>query len=380
MRVRGRTAMSAVAVGAISIGLGPLAVGSLSAGAAPAGLPGRQALGSAPVPVGGRPIFTVDSWRNPPSPGQGRATGSIPTWAGSFSYSGTTYDYTMVGTNPASGSATTTIPTEIVPLKVVMANGITTAGKASNLEASPIFTKAAFTSGTTQLADAMQRASLWTTVSTVAPHYHVLLGPPTVLPTATISVPAADGTGDTYNGISYAYIDYNWWVSALQGIMNADAFSAATLPILVSGNTFLYLNGNQSDCCVYGYHGSYNSSSGSNTYVFSNWIKAGLVANGSRDVYTMSHEISEWAADPYADNIVPTWNQPDGSTCYSDLLEVGDPVDALPTPWYTINVGTRAYHPSDIAGVSWFSQASPSTGKGGLYSYKSYLTGPASLC
>jgi hypothetical protein len=30
----------------------------------------------------------------------------------------------MVGTNPASGSATTTIPTEILPLKVVMANGV----------------------------------------------------------------------------------------------------------------------------------------------------------------------------------------------------------------------------------------------------------------
>ena len=51
--------------------------------------------------------------------------------------------------------------------------------------------------------------------------------------------------------------------------------------------------GKPSDCCVYGYHGSYNSASGHNTYVFSNWIAAGVVANGNADVYTMSHEVSE---------------------------------------------------------------------------------------
>ena len=94
----------------------------------------------------------------------------------------------------------------------------------------------------------------------------------------------------------------------------------------------------------------------------------------------MSHEVSEWASDPYVNNIVPTWDQPNGSTCYSDLLEVGDPVEALATPWYTINVGTTAFHPSDIAGVSWFSHASPSSEQNGLYSYHGYLTSPSTLC
>jgi hypothetical protein len=286
----------------------------------------------------------------------------------------------MVGTNPASGSKTTTVPTEILPLKVVMSNGTTVTGSAANLKASPIFKNAAFTSGTTQLADAMMRAEFWTTVSASAPNWHVKLGTPKVLSTVTIKVPAADGTGFTYNGIPYANISYNWWKTELKNIITGHSFSATTLPLIISGSTFLYLNNKPSDCCVYGYHGSYTSASGANTYAFANWIASGLVANGNADVYTMSHEVSEWANDPYVNNIVPTWDQPDGSTCFSNLLEVGDPLEALPTPWYTIKVGTTTFHPSDIAGISWFAQTTPSTEQNGLYSYNGYLTSPATLC
>jgi len=170
---------------------------------------------------------------------------------------------------------------------------------------------------------------------------------------------------------------YSWWAKKLQGIITAHNFSATTLPLIISGTTFLY-NGNPSNCCVYGYHGSYNS--GHNTYAFANWIAAGVVANGNADVYTMSHEVSEWAADPFVNNVVPTWNLPDGPTCFSNVLEVGDPVEAMPKPWYTIKVGTVTYHPSDIAGLSWFSHASPSTQQNGLYSYQGYLNTPNTTC
>ena len=66
----------------------------------------------------------------------------------------------------------------------------------------------------------------------------------------------------------------------------------------------------------------------------------------------MSHEVPEWANDPYVNNVVPFWDQPDGATCFSNLLQVGDPVEAMPKPWYTIKVGSTTFHPSDIAGVS----------------------------
>ena len=41
---------------------------------------------------------------------------------------------------------------------------------------------------------------------------------------------------------------------------------------------------------------------------------------------------------------------------------------------------SSTYHPSDIAGLSWFSHASPSTQQNGLYSYKGYLKTPNTTC
>src|SRR5579863_386544 len=325
---------------------------------------------------GGHAMFTVNSWG-----GHAARTGAatIPAWSGSFTLGAKTYHYKMVGTNPAAGSKTTTVPTEILPLKVVMSDGVTVTGPASKLMASPIFSNAAFTSGTTQLGDAMLRAGFWSTVSASSPNWHLLLGTPTVLPTVTINVPAADGTGGTFNGSPYANISYNWWTKKLQTIITAHNFAATTLPLILSGTTFLYI-GTTSDCCVYGYHGDYTSASGHNTYAFANWIGPGVVANGNADVYTMSHEVSEWAADPFVNNDVPVWNQPNGGTCFSNLLEVGDPVEAMAKPWYTIKVGATTYHPSDIAGISWFSHASPSLQQNGLYSYKGYLKTPNTTC
>jgi hypothetical protein len=321
-------------------------------------------------------MFTTYSWGQP---GARTAATTIPTWNGSFTLNSGTYTYKMVGTDPAAGSKTTTVPTEILPLKVVMSNGITVTGSASKLKASPIFSKAAFTSGTTQLGDAMMRSGFWSTVSASAPNWHLLLGTPKVLPTVTIKVPAADGTGLTFNGIPYAQILSSWWSSKLQSIITTHHFSPTTLPLIVSGSTLLY-NGTPSNCCILGYHGWFSSVSAQNTYVFSDWLAAGLFSNGIADVYTMSHEVAEWAADPFVNNVVPTWNQPSGTACFSNLLEVGDPVEAMPQPWYTIKVGAVTYHPSDIAGLSWFSHASPSTQQNGLYSYQGYLTTPNTTC
>ena len=104
----------------------------------------------------------------------------------------------------------------------------------------------------------------------------MLLGAPKVLPTVTIKVPSADGTGYAYNNINYVNVSYSWWTGKLTSIIDSHSFSATTLPLIVSGNTFLYLNNNQSDCCVYGYHGDYSSTSGLNTYAFANWLSAEL--------------------------------------------------------------------------------------------------------
>src|SRR5689334_18660556 len=44
---------------------------------------------------------------------------SLPTWNGSFTYSGRNYSYNMVGTAPSS-NASTTITTYIIPVKIVI--------------------------------------------------------------------------------------------------------------------------------------------------------------------------------------------------------------------------------------------------------------------
>jgi hypothetical protein len=364
-----RNVRNAARVLAVSAGVAVLA----SAGAVQA----ATARPAPPRPVGGHAMFTVRSWG---AVTPRAAAAAVPTWTGSFTFKGKKYTYKMVGTNPAAGSKTTTVPTEILPLNVDMADGVVVSGAklTSALKASPIFSKAAFTSGKTQLADAMLRAEFWKTVSKSAKNYHLLLRAPKVLPAVTIKVPAADGTGLTFDGIPYANISYNWWAPKLDNIITGHHFSAKTLPLILSGSTFLYLDNNTSDCCVYGYHGSYGSAG--NTYAFANWLAKGLVANGNADVYTFSHEVSEWANDPYVNNIVPTWDQPDGSTCFSNLLEVGDPLEAMAKPWYTIKVGSTTFHPSDISGVSWFAHTKPSTEQNGLYSYHGYLKKPSTLC
>src|SRR5689334_2679283 len=115
---------------------------------------------------GGHAMFTTHSWGGPAA----RTATTIPNWNGSFTINSTTYNYTMVGTNPAGGSKTTTVPTEILPLKVVMSNGVTVTGSAAKLKASPILSNAAFTSGTTQLGDAMMRSGFWKTIQASSPN------------------------------------------------------------------------------------------------------------------------------------------------------------------------------------------------------------------
>ena len=59
------------------------------------------------------------------------------------------------------------------------------------------------------------------------------------------------------------------------------------------------------------------------------------------------------------------------SACFSDLLEVGDAIEAFSTPTFNVTLNGVAYHPQDAAFFSWFAHQSPSIGTGGRYSYVS---------
>src|SRR6266852_419253 len=104
--------------------------------------------------------------------------GGLATWTSSFVSGGITYSYTMVGTDPSKGSASTSVSDTTVPLILHFSNGTIFDGtkKVSNTTSSPIFNNAQFSSGKTQYGDAIQRAEFWKYVSTTATNYHVLVG------------------------------------------------------------------------------------------------------------------------------------------------------------------------------------------------------------
>jgi hypothetical protein len=123
---------------------------------------------------------------------------SVPTWSGSFTTDGTTYPFTMVGTDPTGGSVTTHVPVEIIPLSLDFAgSGCVLADSAmtADIEASPLFAPTALPeAGGTQYLDDHQRANFWSTVSTVSPGYHLLLDPSDI-PAVTLHVPCRPRRG-----------------------------------------------------------------------------------------------------------------------------------------------------------------------------------------
>jgi len=337
-------------------------------------------------PIGGTPSFTVYSPGGPRNAGSTPAPAStVPLWNGSFTFHGVAYHYAMVGASPGAGSSTTTVADEILPLTMTFASGppLTASRQATSLSASPIFVPTAFTSGRTQFADAMQRAEFWNDVSKKSKDYHVLLAKPTMLAPATIAVPRADGKEYTDSAlhVHYAYIKISYFQAKLQAAIDARHLNPKTLALVVVGNVFLYLN-NTSQCCVYGFHGAIPSGAhGAQTFAFGNFLTEGLTASPILNgVYTFSHEVAEWMNDPLTDNIVPRWVQPGTGECYSDLLEVGDPLEALQPPGYSIVSGATTWHVTDTAGVSWFSHAVPSAEQNHKYSYHGFLTSPSTHC
>jgi hypothetical protein len=144
-------------------------------------------------------------------------------------------------------------------------------------------------------------------------------------------------------------------------------------------------------CCQFGAHGitdvtaEGNASDGRQalqTYVWSSWLTAGLFSPSTawamQDIYGLSHELVEWAADPFLSNVVPSWFSPLAPQygC-SNLLETGDPVASWGFSFGSNNVvdpadpsystarphgfGDGGYHASDEALLPWFVGTSPNT-------------------
>jgi len=324
---------------------------------------------------------------------------TVPHWFGTVvdPQNNQTYGYNMVGVDPATnGSAT--VPVDVVPLSFSFASaggaGLDGASIVPATLGSPIFqsndySTTSFSTGgpgalsagnVGQYGDAVMRSQF----NKVGSAYHLRLASPTVLPAVTIDVPQNQGVlALNTRGVLVGLVSAGWFSAQLNNLMNGLTLDPTHLAMFLTNNTMLYL-GKPDECCVVGFHGAggptgsglgkVHSNSGSTslqTFIFSAYTTPGTfnAANGYfvKDIHTLSHEVVEWATDPFLNNTVEPWFAPTAPQygC-SNLVETGDPVFGI-----GFNVGTNgfdtnafadgSFHASDEAFLPWFARQSPNT-------------------
>ena len=338
------------------------------------------------------------------------STRTVAHWWGSTTdpSNGVTYGYNMVGADPnnCGSSCDTTIEVDVTPI-VVNVGGLTFDGNdviAPTL-ASPQFatndygtttaaTSSTFTRGAggalsqldagnlLQLQDATMRAQFNKTGSN---GYHVRLHP-NLMPAVTINVPQNRGTLlQSGRGVVFADVNISWWSSQIKNLQAQD--DPTHLALYMTKDVLLYEGQDIFNCCVLGYHGTQAEGGGSNhsngnakvqTFAWASYMSPGIYAraNGGlywalQDIHGLSHEIAEWADDPFVNNLVEPWLTPTAPQygC-TDILETGDPVVAIgfamgsnsyaqgPNP----NGSQSAdgyYHPEDEVFLPWFMRTAP---------------------
>jgi hypothetical protein len=349
-------------------------------------------------------------------------TRTVPHWWGSTldPNNGVTYGYNMVGSDPnsCSGSACdVTVATDIVPLNVVV-GGMEFDGSdvVAPTLASPQFatndygsTPAATDSGFArgpggllsqddagnqlQLQDATMRAQFNLTGSS---DYHLRLNP-TVHDPITIVVPGNQGTLlQSGRGVIFASVNVQWWATRIQSLDNSLGYVDPThLPLYLTDKILLHIGQDPLNCCIIGFHGAGPVPSGSEhaygpghgngnqpvqTFAWASWVAPGIYArpNGGvnwalQDIHAISHEVAEWADDPFINNFVEPWLTPTAPQygC-TNILETGDPVvdigfamgtntfDQGPNPDGSQSADGY-YHPEDEVFLPWFMRTAPNT-------------------
>jgi hypothetical protein len=244
-----------------------------------------------------------------------------------------------------------------------------------------------------QLQDATMRAQFNQTGSSP---FHLKLNPVTH-DAITIVVPSGKGTLlQSGRGVVFADVNLQWWSTRIQNLLSSLGYIDPThLPIFLTNNTVNFTGTSPLNCCVIGFHGAGPVPSkvkGSNgpvngngnqpvqTFAWGSYMTPGIFArpNGGtdwalQDIHPLSHEISEWADDPFINNFVEPWLTPTAPQygC-SNLLETGDPVVGIGFAMGTNTFeqganpdGTQSadgfYHPEDEVHLPWFLRLAPNT-------------------
>jgi hypothetical protein len=336
---------------------------------------------------------------------------------------GITYGFNMVGQDP-SLQQSTTITVDITPLNVNV-GGLSFSGTdvlgptlSSPVFASNDYTTTPFVSDPTvargfrpnseslsggntdnQLEDATMRSQF----NEQATGYHLILNP-VVHPAITIDVPGTNGALiQTARGVVAGDVQITWWSTRIQNLNNSLSYADPThLQLYLTDNVMNFIGTNPRNCCVIGFHGASevvghgtgsthgNGNQAIQTFGWASYVTPGFfnpkTAWTLQDIDPLSHEISEWADDPFINNLVQPWTSPAIAPACSGILETGDPVVGTgfakeantfrqgPTPNGT-QVADGFYHPEDEALLPWFMRLNPSpaqlaqSGTNGRYTF-----------
>ena len=345
-----------------------------------------------------------------------QTTRTVIHWFGSTldPNNGVTYGYNMVGADPNNCSGAgcdMTITVDVIPLNVVVGGeSFNGADVIAATLASPVFalndygsTPFATAPGAfpnfprriqgpggvlsqndagyqLQVLDATMRAQFNKTGSS---SYHLRLNP-IVHDAITIVVPNGQGTVlQSVRGVHFGDIKIQWWVTQIQNLNGSLGYIDPThLPLYLTKDVVLYSGNNPFSCCTDGFHGAGSSNNGNGnqpvqTFAWAAYLSPGFIVrlDGSawagQDINVITHEISEWADDPFVTNTVEPWSAvtAPGYGC-TNILETGDPVVAIgfamgtniylqgPNPDGS-QTADGYYHPQDETILPWFMRLAP---------------------
>jgi hypothetical protein len=332
-----------------------------------------------------------------------------------------TYRYNMVGVSPDSDGAAT-IPVDIIPINVNI-DGATFSGSSSvpGVLNSPIFQNFDYSwawsstqlalgpdgvtpvccavrqqwdpqhrfripfeisaDNTGQLLDATMRAQF----NKVGSGYHLYLDQPTVWDAVTIDVPSSRGTVFvTPVGWHYGGVNLSWFQARVQNLMKRSNLDPTHLVMFLTTDVVLFKGNDPTApgaCCGLGGHGAGHATGGDNgptngngnqpvqTFVWGSWLTPGVSGPRAwvqKDIASLSHELTEWAIDPFNSNTVLGWRSRIAPQygC-SNLLESADPlvnagfsVGNPGSNHYNVNpfppFNDGMFHVSDEAFIPWF--------------------------
>ena len=307
---------------------------------------------------------------------------SVPNWSGSFTFQGTPFPYTMVGGDPRRGD-TTRVDTALISISFFFDEFVDQNGNNIVIDAAPViplvlnspnYENAGYGTGFTQFGDAIQRAEFF---NVMKDEWHTLIDRPRMLTPVQIEVPPGSSLvfQSRSTGAIFALIDFNFFISQLNTIIQLEPMNVNELTIALTRNALFFEGGDPNNFCVIGFHTAFETAVQGNThfvqtFATASWLDKGIFRDTHlADVFPLSHEISEWLNDPFVNNATPPWQFPDGSGACQATLETGDPVEVLAQPTFPITVDGFLYHPQTEALLQWFTRESPSSAFQHAYSY-----------